>query len=161
VEAEPEPTGLSRKEIQAIIAQQMQITGGGYIIPPVKNYGHPCPAVYDLEEYPKGYVILCFRTFSGEGNKDLNHEQHLTHFVASCSNTGGNDTLLLRQFPQSLVGTVFQWYYSLENNSIRTWDEMTDSFMARFVMVPNKINIADLASTKPKKGESMTYFINR
>jgi hypothetical protein len=107
VEAEPELTGLSRKEIQAMIAQQMQIAGGGYAIPPVKNCGHPYPAVYDLEEYPKGYVIPHFRTFSGEGNKDLNLEQHLTHFVASCSNTDGNDALLLRQFPQSLVGTAF------------------------------------------------------
>jgi Retrotransposon gag protein len=58
------------------------------------------------------------------------------------------------------VGTAFQWYYSLENNSIRTWDEMAESFRARFVMVSDKINIADLASTKPKKEESMTDFIN-
>jgi Retrotransposon gag protein len=158
---ETEPTGISRKEIQAMIAQQMQIAGGGYAIPPVKNCGHLYPAVYDLEEYPKGYVIPRFRTFSGEGNKDLNPEQYLAHFVASCDNTGGNDALLLRQFPQSLVGTAFQWYYSLENSSIRTWDEMADSFRAQFVMVSDKINIADLASTKPKKGESMTDFINR
>jgi hypothetical protein len=72
VEAEAEPTGISRKEIQTMIAQQMQIAGGGYAIPPVKNCGHPYPAVYDLEEYPKGYVIPRFRIFSGEGNKDLN-----------------------------------------------------------------------------------------
>jgi Retrotransposon gag protein len=160
VEVETEPTRLSRKEIQAMIAQQMQIAGGRYAIPPVKNCGHPYPAVYDLEEYSKGYVIPRFKTFFGEGNKDLNPEQHLNHFVASCGNTGGNDALLLRQFTQSLVGTAFQWYYSLENNSIRTWDEMTESFRARFVMVSDKINIADLASTKPKKGESMTDFIN-
>jgi hypothetical protein len=59
------------------------------------------------------------------------------------------------------VGTTFQWYYSLENNNIRTWDEMVDSFRAQFIMVSDKINIADLASTKPKKGNSMTDFINR
>jgi hypothetical protein len=63
--------------------------------------------------------------------------------------------------PQKLGRDRFQWYYSLENNSIRTWDEMTDSFRARFVMVSDKINIADLASTKPKKCESMIDFINR
>jgi Retrotransposon gag protein len=152
---------LSRKEIQAMIAQQMQIVGGGYTIPPVKNCGHLYPVMYDLKEYPKGYVIPHFRTFSGEDNKDLNPEQHLAHFVASYGNTGGNDSLLLRQFSQNLVDTTFQWYYSLENNSIRTWDEMADSFRARFVMVSDKINIADLTSTKPKKGESMTNFINR
>jgi hypothetical protein len=96
VEVEAEPTGLSRKEIQAMITQQIQIAGGGYAIPPVKNCGHPYPAVYDLEEYPKGYMIPRFRTFSAKGNKDLNPEQHLVHFVDSCDNTSGNDELLLR-----------------------------------------------------------------
>jgi hypothetical protein len=64
VEVEAKLNGLSRKEIQAMIAQQMQIAGGRYAIPPVKNYGHPYPTVHDLEEYPKGYVIPRFRTFS-------------------------------------------------------------------------------------------------
>jgi hypothetical protein len=96
VELEPEPTGLSRKKFQAMIVQQMQIAGGGYAIPLVKNCGHPYPTIYDLEEYHKGYVIPRFRTFSGEGNKDLNPEQHLTHFVASCGNMNRNDALLLR-----------------------------------------------------------------
>jgi Retrotransposon gag protein len=59
------------------------------------------------------------------------------------------------------MGTAFQWYYSLENNSIRIWDEMADSFRMRFVMMSDKINIADMSSTKPNKGESMTDFINR
>jgi hypothetical protein len=55
-----------------MIAQQMQIVGGGYALPPVRNCGHPYPAIYDLEEYPKEYVIPKFRVFSGEGNRDLN-----------------------------------------------------------------------------------------
>jgi hypothetical protein len=93
---EAEPTGISRKKIQAMIAQQMQIAGGGYAISPIKNCRHPYPSMYDLKEYPKLYVIPRFRTFSGEGNKDLNPEQHLAHFVASCGNTGDNDALLLR-----------------------------------------------------------------
>jgi hypothetical protein len=38
---------------------------------------------------------------------------------------------------------------------------MTDLFRAQFVMVSDKINIVDLASTKTKKGDSMTDFINR
>jgi hypothetical protein len=57
MEMEAEPMGLSRKEVQAMIAQQMQIAGGGYTIPSVKNYRHPYPAMYDLEEYHKGYAF--------------------------------------------------------------------------------------------------------
>jgi len=88
--------GITKKGIQAIITQQMQIAGGGYTLLPVRSYGHPYPIIYNLEEYPKGYVIPKFRVFSGEGNRDLNPEQYLAHFIASCGNTGGNDALLLR-----------------------------------------------------------------
>jgi organic hydroperoxide reductase OsmC/OhrA len=95
VNPEPEYQGVTKKEIQAMIAQQMQITRGGYALPPVQNCGHPYPVIYDLEEYPKGYVIPKFRIFSGEGSRDLNPEQYLAHFVASCENTGENDALLL------------------------------------------------------------------
>jgi hypothetical protein len=96
VNPEPEYQGVTKKEIQAMIVQQIQIVGGGYALPPVRNCGHSYPAIYDLKEYPKEYVIPKFRVFSGEGNINLNPEQHLTHFVASCGNTGGNDALLLR-----------------------------------------------------------------
>jgi hypothetical protein len=95
VNPEPEYQGVTKKEIQAMIAQQMQIAGGGYALPPVRNCGYPYPAIYDLEEYPKGYVIPKFRVFSGEGSRDLNPEQHLAHFVTSCGNTCENDALLL------------------------------------------------------------------
>jgi hypothetical protein len=86
INPEPEYQGITKKKIQAMIARQMQIIGGDYAIPPVQNCGHPYPSIYDLEEYPKGYVILKFRVFSREGNRDLNPEQHLTHFIASCGN---------------------------------------------------------------------------
>jgi hypothetical protein len=78
-----------------MIAQQMQIVGGGYALPSVRNCGHPYPAIYDLEEYPKGYVILKFRVFSGKENRDLKLEQHLSYFIVSCGNTRGNDAVLL------------------------------------------------------------------
>jgi hypothetical protein len=63
INPEPEYQGVTKKEIQAMIAQQMQIAGGDYALPSVRNYGHPYPAIYDLKEYPKGYVIPKFRVF--------------------------------------------------------------------------------------------------
>jgi hypothetical protein len=38
---------------------------------------------------------------------------------------------------------------------------MTNAFRVRFVMISDKVNIADLANTKPRKGESMVDYINR
>jgi hypothetical protein len=49
----------------------------------------------------------------------------------------------------------------LENESVNTWDEMANAFRARFAMISDKVNIADLANTKPRKGESMVDYINR
>jgi hypothetical protein len=79
-----------------MIAQQIQIAEGGYAILPVRICEHLYPSIYDLEEYPKGYVIPKFRVFSREGNRDLNPEQHLTHFIILCGNTDENDALLLQ-----------------------------------------------------------------
>jgi hypothetical protein len=38
---------------------------------------------------------------------------------------------------------------------------MANAFRARFTMISDKVNIADLANTKPKNGESMVDYINR
>ena len=69
--------------------------------------------------------------------------------------------LLLRQFPRSLTGPAFEWYCSLENGSIKTWDDMAHAFRAKFAVMADKISIADLANTKPKERESILDYINR
>jgi hypothetical protein len=38
---------------------------------------------------------------------------------------------------------------------------MAKTFRAKFAMISNKMNITDLANTKPRKGESMVDYINR
>lgn len=91
----------------------------------------------------------------------ISPDQHLAHFIATCGNTSGNDALLLRQLPQSLGGSAFEWYYSLENGSIKSWDDMIDAFRAKFAVASDRVGIADLASTKPKKGEPFLEYINR
>jgi hypothetical protein len=69
---ESEYQGIIKKKMQAMIAQQMQVMGGGYAIMPVRNCGHSYPSIYDLKEYPKRYVIPKFKVLSGEGNRYLN-----------------------------------------------------------------------------------------
>jgi hypothetical protein len=38
---------------------------------------------------------------------------------------------------------------------------MVNAFRARFAMISDKMNIADLANTKPRKGESMVDYSNK
>jgi hypothetical protein len=49
VNPEPEYQGVTKKEIQAMIAQQMQITGGGYALSPVQNCEYQYPSIYNLK----------------------------------------------------------------------------------------------------------------
>lgn len=104
------------------------------MISPLKRIGRPYPSDYDAIPYPKRYIILEFKSFFGEGVKNTSSDQHLTHFIASCGNTISNDALLLCQFPQNLTGPVVEWYYSLENESIKIWDDMIDTFRAKFTV---------------------------
>jgi len=40
-----------------------------------------------------------------------------------------------------------------KNGSIKSWDDMIDAFRAKFSIATDKVGLADLANTKPKKGE--------
>nr|CAD1824887.1 unnamed protein product [Ananas comosus var. bracteatus] len=86
-------------------------------------------------------------------------DQHLAHFRATYGNTGGNSALLLRQFLQSLLGVAFESYYSLEDETITTWDDMEEAFRTKFATVSDKITIADPVATRRRKDESMLEYI--
>lgn len=77
------------------------MAGAGFAIPPVRRTGRPYPPDYEAIPYPKGYIAPKLESFSVDGTKLINPDQHLAHFMASCGNTGSNDALLLRQLPQS------------------------------------------------------------
>nr|CAD1833640.1 unnamed protein product [Ananas comosus var. bracteatus] len=130
---------MTKEEIRELISSQVKQTIDE-AAPKRKSRGHPYPIEYDSIPFPDGYIVPKFKTFYGLGNPD----QHLAHFRASCGNTGGNSALLLRQFPQSLSGVAFEWYYSLEDESITTWDDVEEAFRNKFATVSDKITIADL-----------------
>ena len=67
----------------------------------------------------------------------------------------------MRQFPQSLAGPAFNWFYSLENASLKSWDDLVDTFLAKFGVVTDKISVADLVNTKPGRNESIKAYVNR
>ena len=81
--------------------------------------------------------------------------------MTSCGDTANNDAFLLRQFPQSLEGPAFEWYYSLENGSFKTWEEMSDAFRAKFAAISTKISLADLTNTRPREREAILDYIAR
>nr|CAD1837558.1 unnamed protein product [Ananas comosus var. bracteatus] len=147
---------MTKEEIRELISSQVKQTIDE-AAPKRKSRGHPYLIEYDSILFPDGYIVPKFKTFYGLGNPD----QHLAHFRASCGNTGGNSALLLRQFPQSLSGVAFKWYYSLEDESMTTWDDIEETFRNKFATVCDKITIADLVATRRRKDESMLEYITR
>lgn len=130
-------------------------------LPPLRRTGRPYPEAFDDVPYPIGYTVPNFKSFTGEGPKTISPDQHIAHFQTTCGNTAVSDALLLRQFPQSLAGPAFEWYYSLENGSIKSWNEMADAFGAKFTVASDRVGIADLANPKPRRGEAILDYINR
>jgi hypothetical protein len=91
-----------------------------------KGQGHvyqkPYPNYYDQLPYPRGYRVPAFSKFSGEDGKTT--LEHVGQFILQCGEASVNDTLKLRMFPLSLLGTAFTWFTSLAPNSIFTWAQL-------------------------------------
>ncbi|XP_039130899.1 uncharacterized protein LOC120267304 [Dioscorea cayenensis subsp. rotundata] len=151
--AVPEPM-ISREEIQKIVVAQLKQAKGATL----KSDGDkPYSSFHDQVAYPKGYNVPKFKQFNGLGNPD----QHLAHFITACGDISNNPSLLLRQFAASLTGVAFEWYTNLQLESIQTWQQMKESFRARFGRVTDKITIADLANTMQNKDEKVIDYVMR
>jgi hypothetical protein len=58
------------------------------------------PNYYDKLPYPRGYRVLEFSKFSGEGGKTT--LEHVGQFILQCGEASVNDALRLKLFPLSL-----------------------------------------------------------
>lgn len=68
---------------------------------------------------------------------------------------------MLRQFVQTLSGPAFTWYSKLAPGSIRTWEQMQDSFLERFYSTQRTVGITELTQTEQRAHEKAADFINR
>ena len=53
------------------------------------------------------------------------------------------DVIGLRMFPLSLMGEAAIWFSKLPYNSMYTWNQLRDVFLARFYPVSKKLNHKD------------------
>jgi len=115
-EANSSNTIIAMQNIKGLIAQgikEHQTT----MNPPMLGYRNLYPSHYDFILFPKGYKKPNFEKF--DGINGIPHE-HLAHFYLACGETALNDTLLIRQFIQSLKGATFTWYTLLQPGSLHT-----------------------------------------
>ena len=66
------------------------------------------------------------------GRSDL--VEHVSHFNQKMAVHADNEALLCKVFPSSLGLVAIRWFDALEKGSIRSFEEFTRAFGARFVM---------------------------
>jgi len=73
------------------------------------------------------------------------HIAKLNHVCKSCIGRPDWDmnVIGLRVFPLSLTGDAAVWFNELPYNSIYTWEQLTEAFLARFFPVSKKLNKKD------------------
>uniref|UniRef100_A0A2N9H5V5 Uncharacterized protein n=1 Tax=Fagus sylvatica TaxID=28930 RepID=A0A2N9H5V5_FAGSY len=82
-------------------------------------------------------------------------------FLDSMGPFAANGDLCLREFSKSLVDRAYTWYTVLPVGSIRTWEDMVESFCSKYFHVEEKITLVNLHSTKQQIGEDLVKYIHR
>jgi hypothetical protein len=128
---------ISLEAVQRMIAEgvKTQLMQNHHSMRP--GYVKPYSPDVDLVPFPSSYRQPQFSKFNGSGSP---HE-YIAHFLAACQDIAHNGALLLRQFVQTLSGPAFTWYSKLAPSSIKTWDQMQNSFLERFYSTQRTIGI--------------------
>uniref|UniRef100_A0A2N9GFR7 Uncharacterized protein n=1 Tax=Fagus sylvatica TaxID=28930 RepID=A0A2N9GFR7_FAGSY len=87
---------------------------------------------------------------------------HLSRYRQSMALHTSNDPLMCRIFPSSLGEVGLRWFDRLDHRSIRSWQEMSESFTARFITNTRKPKEIDaLLALKMKAGETLKSYSAR
>ena len=116
-------------------------SNGPLVFPPVPQ-GHTFEATSRLIQ-----MLTARGLFSGLLNEDPPHA-HKAKVKEVCKSCVGRpdldlDVIGLRMFPLSLTGEAAIWFTELPYNSIFTWNQLRNIFLARFYPVSNKLNHKD------------------
>uniref|UniRef100_A0A2N9HSS8 Integrase zinc-binding domain-containing protein n=1 Tax=Fagus sylvatica TaxID=28930 RepID=A0A2N9HSS8_FAGSY len=94
------------------------------------------------EPYPEKYDTPVFALFDGRKGSAM---EHISKFLDSMGPFAAHGDLCLREFSKSLVDRAYTWYTVLPAGSIRTWEDMVESFYSKYFHVEEKITPCQLA----------------
>ena len=73
----------------------------------------------------------------------------------------GDRELCLREFSKFLIDRAYTWYFTLQPNSIPTWEDIVESFCTKYFCGEEKVTIITLHNSKQKPSEGLLDFIRR
>uniref|UniRef100_A0A2N9II49 Retrotransposon gag domain-containing protein n=1 Tax=Fagus sylvatica TaxID=28930 RepID=A0A2N9II49_FAGSY len=118
----------------------------------------PYPIELLKEPYPEKYETPTFALFDGRKGSAI---EHISKFLDSMGPFAAHGELCLREFSKSLVDRAYTWYTVLPVESIRTWEDMVESFCSKYFHAEEKITLVNLHSTKQLIEEDLVKYIHR
>jgi len=83
-----------------------------------------------------------------------NLQQHITHFIETCSNAGIDGDRLVKQFVRILKGIAFDCYTNLELESTDSWEQMEQEFPNRFYGTQRVVSMTELTNNRKMEGQA-------
>jgi hypothetical protein len=118
----------------------------------------PFSAEIERAKFPARFVPPPLAIYDGKSDP----VGHLSRYRQSMALHTSNDPLMCRIFPSSLGEVGLRWFDRLDHRSIRSWQEMSESFTARFITNTRKPKEIDaLLALKMKAGETLKSYSAR
>uniref|UniRef100_A0A2N9FQ06 Uncharacterized protein n=1 Tax=Fagus sylvatica TaxID=28930 RepID=A0A2N9FQ06_FAGSY len=118
----------------------------------------PFSAEIERPKFPARFVPPNLAIYDGKSDP----VGHLSRYRQSMAIHTSNDPLMCHIFPSSLGEVGLRWFDRLDHRSIRSWQEMSESFTARFITNTRKPKEIDaLLALKMKAGETLKSYSAR
>ena len=88
--------------------------------------------------------------------------EHVSHFNQNMAVHANNEALMCKVFPSSLWPVAMHWFDALGEGSVRSFEELTKAFEARFITcsrVPKPLD--SLLSMSMREGETLKTYLNK
>ena len=107
---------------------------------------------------PQGFNLPHFQKYDGR----IDHVAHLKDFQQALILQEGDHLLYCRTFASILDWTALNWYYRLPSQSIRSWEQLAEAFIGRFMTSRASPKQFDsLTALRKRSGESLREFAAR
>ena len=107
---------------------------------------------------PPKFKISDVKKFDGIRDR----KQHVRRYLSIAEMKGLDEKQTLHAFPLSLMGGTSRWYYSLDPNKTKVWNELVELFVDQlFFNTMIDLILKDLETTKQGVGETFSEYMTR
>ncbi|XP_038716012.1 uncharacterized protein LOC120009469 [Tripterygium wilfordii] len=122
---------------------------------PQKDDFHTLCTSSRLEDPPNKFSPPAFAVYNGKTDP-IAHISAYTHKMALWA---GRDGLMCKMIPSSLGTTAMKWFHQLSENSVSSWRELAQIFVARFIANSRDPATLDtLFALHLRRGESLRAY---